>query len=299
MKQGLSLKVLVSGPCELDFAWYDMIRDELLRRTVRQGARVLDVGCGKGGVLFGLSGQIESGVGVDISTNGLASADNTRKKKDFRNLTFIQANAIKLPFPSNSFDVVLCLGDVLSSSNLYGYEESALSQIKRVLKKNGTVLYQDTNWDWEYGLAPYWTFFTRKNDGRFYFHRAKRRASGVEIARDYKVVFKSPLHQWILEHRWPESPQRERTSLDVIEEKPIPSCWLEFQGRSKYRFYTLRSLKRRFENGGFHNVEVLAYGQTYDIVSRAGLLEAVEHLKPQLAKAEAEMALQLRMGSGP
>ena len=35
MKQGLSLRVLVSGPCELDFSWYDMIQDELLRRTVK------------------------------------------------------------------------------------------------------------------------------------------------------------------------------------------------------------------------------------------------------------------------
>ncbi len=299
MKQGLSLRVLVSGPCELDFAWYDMIRDELLRRIVKQGARVLDVGCGKGGVLFGLSGQIESGTGVDISTNDLASAENTRKKRKLRNLTFIEANAIKLPLPSNRFDVVLCLGDVLSSSNLYGYEQSVLSEIRRVLRANGVVVYQCDNWDWEYRLTPYWTFFSRKSDGSFCFHRAKRRVSGLEIAHDYKVVSQSPLHRWILQQKWPESPQRDRTSLDVIEEKPIPSCWLEYQGRNKYRYYTLRSLKRLFENSGFHNVEVFAYGQTYDIVSKAGLLEAVEYLKPQLAKAEAEMALQLRMGSGP
>jgi len=275
-----------------------MIQDKLLRRTVRQGARVLDVGCGKGGVLFGLSGQIESGVGVDISTNDLASAENTRGKKDLRNLTFIQANAMKLPFPSNRFDVVLCLGDVLSSSNLYGYEESVLSEMKRILRTNGTAVYQGTNWEWEYRLTPYWTFFTRQANGSFYFHRTKRRASGLEIARDYKVVSKSPLHQWILQQKWPKSPH-DRTSLDVIEERPVPPRWLEFQGRNKYRNYTLRSLRRAFENGGFYNVEVFAYGQTYDIVSKAGLLGAVEHSKPQLAKAEAEMAFKLRMGSGP
>ena len=299
MKQRLSLKVLASGPCELDFSWYDMIRDELLRRIVKQGARVLDVGCGKGGVLFELSGQIESGIGVDISTNDLASAENTRKKRDLRNLTFTEANAIELPFPSSSFDVVLCLGDVLSSSNLYGYEQSVLSEIRRVLKTNGVVVYQCDNWDWEYRLTPYWTFFTRKSDGSFYFHRSKRKASGLEMTRSYRVVSQSPLHQWILQQQWPESLQGDRTSLDVIEEKPIPSCWLEYQGRNKYQYYTLRSLKRRFENSGFHNVEVFAYGQTYDIVSKAGLLQAVEHSKPRLAKAEAEMILKLRTGNGP
>lgn len=299
MKSGLTLKVLVSDPCELDFSWYDMIRDELLRGTIRQKAQILDVGCAKGGILFGLSGKIGSGTGVDISLDDLTSAENTREKRDLKNLTFIQANAIDLPFPSNSFDVVLCLGDVLSSSNLYGYEQSVLSEIRRVLRTNGTVAHQCDNWDWEYRLTPYWTFFSHKIDGSFYFHRAKRKASGLEITRNYKVVSKSPLHEWILQQKWPESPQGDRTSLDVTEETPIPSCWLEYQGSSKYRYYTLRSLRRAFENGGFHDVEVFAYGQTYDIVSKAGLLEAVEHLKPQLAKAEAEMILGLRTGNGP
>jgi len=105
------LKVL-SNPCDVDFTWYNMIRDELLRKTVQQAEGVLDVGCGRGEVLLMLSKQIGWGVGVDISEDDIVTAENTRKKRDIKNVEFIHANALDLPFALSTFDVVLCLGDV-------------------------------------------------------------------------------------------------------------------------------------------------------------------------------------------
>jgi hypothetical protein len=44
MRKSLKLKVLPNNPCEVDFTWYNLIRAELLRKTVRWTERALDVG---------------------------------------------------------------------------------------------------------------------------------------------------------------------------------------------------------------------------------------------------------------
>ena len=305
MGEVLKLRVLPSDPCQVDFTWYNVIRAELLRKTVKQAEQVLDVGCGPGKVLSMLSKQIGWGVGVDLSKDDadkprpIVAAEHRRKKRGIKHLEFIQANAADLPFASSTFDVVLCLGDVLSYPNLYGQQDRVLFEMKRVLREDGLTIHQCMNWDWEYKLSPYWTFFIRKNKGSFWFYRARRTASGRETVRRYEVSSETPLHDWLLQQNWPVSPSGETTSLDVIEEEPIPQRWLKFRGVSRHQNYTPRTLKRKVEKAGFRDVEVFAYGQTYDIVSKAALLETVGRSKAELAEAEAEIAFQLRMGGGP
>ncbi|MBC8229566.1 class I SAM-dependent methyltransferase [bacterium] len=292
------LKVF-SNPCDVDFTWYNMIRAELLRKTVQQAEGVLDVGCGRGEVLLMLSKQIGWGVGVDISEDDIVTAENTRKKQGIKNVEFRHANALDLPFALSTFDVVLCLGDVFGYFNLNEQHDRVLSEIKRVLKNDGLTVYEGMNWAWEYKVSPYWTCFSRTDDGSFCFGRNKRTASGRETSRTYEVVPETPLHEWILQQDWPVSPQGYNTTLDVVEKKPIPERWLKFQGANSGQYYTSHALKRKYKNNGFRNVKVCAYGQTYDIVNKAGLLETVGQWKPELAKAEAEMIFKLRMGSGP
>jgi hypothetical protein len=105
--------------------------------------------------------------------------------------------------------------------------------------------------------------------------------------------------RWILQQHWPVSSEGYNTTLDVLEEEPIPECWLKFQGVDRSQYYTPRALKKKYKDVGFRDIEVFAYGQTYDIVSKAGLFETVGRWQAELAKAEAEMIFQLRMGSGP
>ncbi len=74
-------------------------------------------------------------------------------------------------------------------------------------------------------------------------------------------------------------------SLDVVEEKPTPQRWLRYRGLNRCQFYSAHSLKRMYSKAGFHDVEVCAYGQTYDIVSNAGLLDELKPLIERLARA--------------
>ena len=48
-------------------------------------------------------------------------------------------------------------------------QQQALSEIERVLKNDGLTVYEGMNWDWEYKVSSYWTFFTHTSDGHFCF----------------------------------------------------------------------------------------------------------------------------------
>ena len=130
-------------------------------------------------------------------------------------------------------------------------------------------------------------------------HRVGRDVSGLETSQDYQVLPGTPLHAWILEQQWPVSPQGADTHLEVIERAPIPNEWLKSCSVSQYKHYRAEDLVRLYEKAGFHHVEVFAYGQTYDIAAKAGLLDRVAPFQSELATAEAAVAFTLRLGSGP
>jgi len=105
------------------------IEQELIKKFV--AGKVLDIGCGTGQ-------HLKYGIEMDISAGMLRHA----KKKGFDNL--VQAKAEELPFKDASFDSVLCMFTVL---NLCNYRV-AVSEIHRVLKKNGTVIVSAASiWD--------------------------------------------------------------------------------------------------------------------------------------------------------
>ena len=90
------------------------------------GMRVLDVGCGKAFLLYDLT-QVVPGLevaGIDVSTYGIEHA-----KPEVRNsLQIAHANA--LPFPDQSFDLVISINTL---HNLYCFDlERALQEIVRV-----------------------------------------------------------------------------------------------------------------------------------------------------------------------
>jgi SAM-dependent methyltransferase len=95
----------------------------------RPGQRVLDVGCGTGGVLASLADRAAV-VGVDRSELALAHC----RARGLLNVAV--ADGDRLPFAPASFDVVLLL-DVLEH---FADEQALLAQVRRLLRPGGTLL---------------------------------------------------------------------------------------------------------------------------------------------------------------
>jgi len=96
---------------------------QLLAEDLRPGLRVLDAGCGPGGNSAWLAPQSEV-VGIDASPEAI------------RLMNAVQGDIAALPFPDESFDLVLAL------TVLYLIEDDALAtrELARVLRPGGAAL---------------------------------------------------------------------------------------------------------------------------------------------------------------
>lgn len=100
-----------------------------------KGGKFLDVGCGVGYVVRELTKQGYEAVGVDISKSSIRKAKNLSFEEKVSS-SFLVADAKKLPFQNNSFDVVGCF-DLME--HLYE-PEKCIKEMVRVLKSSGKIV---------------------------------------------------------------------------------------------------------------------------------------------------------------
>lgn len=109
--------------------------------TIKEGMRVLDVGCGRGEMALFAAKKGALAIGIDYSKNAIKLANKMRRKKkrEFqKKMRFYVMDAKNLTFADSYFDIVV-LTDVVE--HLYEKElDVVFRQIKRVLKKNGTIV---------------------------------------------------------------------------------------------------------------------------------------------------------------
>lgn len=131
---------------------YDLINDlqsfglhRLWKRRLVQlaepkpGARALDLCCGTGDIAFALARRGAEVVGLDFSEPMLAVARRRAGVSSFRTPEFMRGDAMAVPFPDNSFDIVT-MGYGLR--NLACWEDG-LREMLRVVKPGGRVLVLD------------------------------------------------------------------------------------------------------------------------------------------------------------
>lgn len=113
---------------------------DLERLSLTADTRVLDVGCGEGRHVHAVALEsVDTVVGVDLEPANLDAArdDHASFVADETDVPveFCAADACRLPFPDDAFDLVICT-EVLEHLPEY---ESAIDELRRVCKPGGTL----------------------------------------------------------------------------------------------------------------------------------------------------------------
>jgi ubiquinone/menaquinone biosynthesis C-methylase UbiE len=141
------------------YSWFNpaylFIMQERERRIIRlfkelgvtslETQKILEVGCGRGhwlGELVKWGAQPGNLTGVDILSNSLAAARTLMASK----VGIVQANAVFLPFPAASFDLVLqsmAFTSILDAA----MKQQVAGEMLRVVKPQGFILWYDFHVD--------------------------------------------------------------------------------------------------------------------------------------------------------
>ena len=117
------------GGYKYDGRWAVVAKKLIEVYHLPEDAKILDVGCGKGFLLYELKNLLPKSqiVGFDISEYGIKNA-----KEEIKDSLFIYKAQDPYPFGDKEFDLVISITTVF---NLYIYElKSALQEIERVGK---------------------------------------------------------------------------------------------------------------------------------------------------------------------
>ena len=102
------------------------------------GKNILEVGCGRGGGLSYINRYLSPNLATGVDLNKKA-INFCNKKYSSERITFLQANAQKLNFQKDSFDVVINV----ESSHRYSQIDLFINEVYRVLKPGGFFLFAD------------------------------------------------------------------------------------------------------------------------------------------------------------
>ena len=140
------------GGYKYDGRWRKVAQAMVDHYGIKSGDRILDVGCGKGFILYDFT-QIVPGVevvGIDISEYAIQNAKEEVKE------CLCVGNANALPYADKSFDLVISINTI---HNLYCYDTfKALKEIERVGKSNKYLCVESYRNEEEKVNLMYWQF---------------------------------------------------------------------------------------------------------------------------------------------
>jgi len=115
-------------------------------------SKYVDIGCGGGLLTEAMAADLGYDItGVDLSANSLKHARKHAEDMNVTNVQYVQGSAYKLPIETGTIDGVI-ISDVLDHlSDL----RLAMSEIKRILKPNGLLVFDTINRTWESYLIFY------------------------------------------------------------------------------------------------------------------------------------------------
>jgi SAM-dependent methyltransferase len=175
---------------------------------IQPGETVLDLGSGSGTDVFcaaELVGHKGRALGVDMTREQLYKARLLGRRAGYAQVAFVEAHIEELPFPNETFDVVISNGVI----NLSPYKNLVFAEAARVLKPGGRFVISDivsgkalkertrrnvelwaaciagaisrTEYERAIDMAGLDLHFMRTNDYRFISDRAKDACSTYEV----------------------------------------------------------------------------------------------------------------------
>ena len=160
--------------------WTKVAQKIIKKYKLTNNSKILDIGCGKGFLLFEIKSILNNIniVGIDISNYAIKNS-----KQEIKKYLFKHDIRKKLPFKKNSFDLIISLGCLhnLNINNLI----SALGEINRVAKKSYIMVESYRN-ELELFNLQCWALtcnsFFNKNEWKWLFKNYNRKG-------DYEFIY--------------------------------------------------------------------------------------------------------------
>jgi ubiquinone/menaquinone biosynthesis C-methylase UbiE len=129
---------------EYDYAVFEYYRSAkvvayLERAGVAIGGRLLDAGCGGGGMPVSLAEEVSHVTAIDLAPRFVDAGERLRRERGLTNLAFARADGCRLPFGNDTFDLVLSHAVIEHVADAPRY----LAECARVTKPGG-FLYLST-----------------------------------------------------------------------------------------------------------------------------------------------------------
>lgn len=169
---------------------------KILKKPIK-GGKVLDLGTGSGLLAIELAkrkGYWFEIVGIDISENMVRKAiDNAKQAGIESRLEFLVATVAKLPFPDNSFDVII------SYASLHHWFDPVMvfNEVQRVIKGSGYFIIRDNKRVYQNPLwkAIIW-MVSRFMNKRHRENWPKALLAGYTIPEIKEILRRSELRNW-------------------------------------------------------------------------------------------------------
>ncbi len=143
-------RICYGGYSYIPGRWTEVAKSLISHYSLKSGDKILDVGCGKGFLLYEML-QLQPGLiirGIDISAYAIKNS-----KPEITNFLKV-ANANSLPFKDSDFDLVFSINTI---HNLHTFNlEKALNEINRVAKEKKYICVESYRNEKEKANLLYW-----------------------------------------------------------------------------------------------------------------------------------------------